>query len=405
VDIDIRRIHPDELRATFVAVETAFGGHLEEAFLAFHRPFIDPERTHAAFDGEAIVGSAGVSPFTMTVPGSEIPAAGVTAVGVVPSHRRRGVNTALMRAQLDDVHARGEPVAVLYASQGSIYGRYGYGIASLNASIDVETSRSAFGPWYTPSGRVRLFERDEAIAAFLPVYEAVCRSRPGMMRLDEREFAYRLDDRLMEHDKPVSGFFAGHESDGRVDAYVQYRVKHGWDVVPQHELIVEDLVGVTPQAYADMWRYVLDVDLVHRVTAWNRPSDDPILHLVLEPGPLRFRVKDALWLRLIDVEAALAARAYRAQTSLILDVRDVFCPWNEARYELRADQGGAACRRTDAEPDLVLGVAELGAAFLGGTRLSTLHRAGRVVERIPGAIDRADAAFAWDPAPWCSFMF
>ncbi|MGZ4154202.1 MAG: GNAT family N-acetyltransferase [Actinomycetota bacterium] len=405
MDIDVRPIHPDELRATFVTVETAFGGHLEEAFLAFHRPFIDPERTHAAFDGDAIVGSAGVSPFTMTVPGGEIRAAGVTGVGVMPSHRRRGVNTALMRAQLDDIHARGEPVAVLFASQGSIYGRYGYGIASLNAGIDVETSRSAFGPWYTPSGRVRLFERDDAIAAFLPVYEEVRRSRPGMMRLDEREFAYRLDDRLMEDDKPVPGFFAGHESDGRVDAYVQYRVKHGWDVVPKNELVVEDLVGVTPQAYADMWRYVLDVDLVHRVRAWNRPPDDPILHLVLEPRPLHFQLKDAVWLRLVDVEAALAARGYRTQTSVILDVRDAFCPWNEARYELRTGDGGAACRRTDDEPDLVLGVVELGAAFLGGTRLSTLHRAGRVEERTPGAVDRADAAFAWDPAPWCSFMF
>jgi predicted acetyltransferase len=405
MDIHVRPIHPDELRAAFVAVETAFGEHLDEAFLAFHRPFIDPERTHAAFDGDSIVGSAGVSPFSTTVPGGEIRAAGVTGVGVMPSHRRRGVNTALMRAQLDDIHDRGEPVAVLYASQGRIYGRYGYGIASLNAAIDVETSRSAFGPWYTPSGRVRLFERDDAIAAFLPVYEGVRRSRPGMMRLDERDFTYRLDDRLMEDDKPIPGFFAGHESDGRLDAYAQYRIKHGWDVVPRNELVVEDLVGVTPQAYADMWRYVLDVDLVHRVRAWNRPSDDPILHLVLEPRPLHFQLKDAMWLRLVDVEAALAARAYRTQTSLVLDVRDAFCPWNQARYELRTGDGQAACHRTDDEPDLVLGVAELGAAFLGGTRLATLHHAGRVEEWTPGAVERADAAFAWDPAPWCSFMF
>jgi predicted acetyltransferase len=406
VDVEIRTIDPSELRASFVAVETAFGGRLEESYYAFHRPFIEIKRTLGAFDGDAIVGSAGASSFAMTVPGGELPAAGVTAVGVMPSHRRRGVNTALMRAQLDDVHERGEAVAVLYASQGGIYGRYGYGIASMNAGIDVETARSAFGMWYAPSGRVRVYERDDAVRAFAPVYDEVRRSRPGMMRQDDREFAYRLDDRFRDWEvKNVDGFFAGHETDGRVDAYAQYRIRHEWDVVPKSELMVDDLIALTPQAYADMWRYVLDVDLVHRVTAWNRPSDDQLFHLVLEPRPLQLRLKDGLWVRIVDAPAALRARAYRADASFVVDVRDAFCPWNEGRYEVRTEAAGATCRRTDAEPDFVLGAAELGAVYLGGTRLSTLRRAGRVDERTSGAVERADAAFAWDPAPWCSFMF
>jgi predicted acetyltransferase len=406
MDISIRTIEPGELREYFSVIETAFGGRLSNGFLAFHRPHVELERSHAAFDGDAIVGAAGVTSFVMTVPGGEIPAAGVTGVGVLPTHRRRGVNTALMRTQLEDVRARGETVAVLYASQGSIYGRFGYGLASMNAAIDVETQRSAFGPWYVPSGRVRLVERGEAVTALLPVYDEIRRSRPGMMRLDETQFAYRLDDRFRDDGKQLEGFYAVHETEGGVvDGYAQYRVRHEWDVFAKNEVMVEDLIAVSARAYADLWRYVLDTDLVFRVTAWNRPSDDPLFHLVLEARPLQFRLKDALWLRIVDVERALAARAYRSETSIVLDVADAFCGWNEGRYEVSTAAAGATCRRTEREPDLVLGVAELGAAFLGGTRIAQLARAGRIEERTPRAVERADAAFAWDPAPWCSIMF
>ncbi len=405
MDVSIRTIAPEELREYFAVVETAFGGHLTTAFLEFHGPHVELDRAHAAFDDGAVVGAAGVSSFAMTVPGGEVRAAGVTGVGVLPTHRRRGINTALMRTQLDDVARRGEPVAVLYASQGSIYGRYGYGLASRNASIDVETARSSFGPWYERSGSVRLVERDEAVVAFQPVYDLVRRSRPGMMRLDRDAFAYRLDDRFRDDGKEQPGFLAAHETDGVVDGYVQYRVRQDWDVVPRNELMVDDLVATGGGAYADLWRHVLDADLMFRVTAWNRPPDDPLFDLVLEPRPLQFRLKDALWLRIVDVESALSSRAYRAESSIVLEVRDGFRPETSGTYEVVAEPGGASCRRTDRAPDLVLGVAELGAAYLGGTRVAALARARRVEERTPGAVERADAMFAWDPAPWCSFMF
>src|SRR5215217_7091833 len=405
MDVSIRTIDYAELREYFAVVETSFGSHASTAFLEFHAPHVELDRSHAAFDGDAIVGAAGATSFEMTAPGGGLAAAGVTGVGVLPTHRRRGVNTALMRAQLEDVRARGETIAVLYASQGGIYGRYGYGISSMNASIDLETRRSAFGPWYTPSGRVRLVERDEAVKAFAPVYDAARRSRPGMMRLDEGAFAYRLDDRLRDDGSAQQGFFAAHETSGAIDGYAQYRVRHEWDTLPKNELMVDDLVATSPAAYADLWRYVLDIDLMFRVTAWNRPSDDPLLHLVLEPRPLHLRLKDALWVRLVDVERALASRAYRTETSLVLEVRDAFCPWNDGCYELVSSTTGATCGRTEARPDLVLGVGELAAAFLGGTGIAALARAGRIEERTRGAVERADAAFAWDPAPWCSLMF
>lgn len=405
MDVEIRTLLETELRASFETVETAFGERLGDEFFEFHRPFVEIDRTLGAFDGETLVGSASAISYAMTVPGGELPAAGITGVGVLPSHRRRGVNTALMRAQLDDSRHRGEAAAVLYASQGGIYGRYGYGIAAFNAAIDLETLRSAFGPWYAPSGRVRMVDRDEAVRRFLRVYDEIRRARPGMMRLDERTFGYVLDDRFRHDGKPRPGFFAAHETDGAIDGYVQYRIKHRWDEVPRNELWVDDLLATSPRAYADLWRYVLDVDLVGRVRAWNRPADEPLLHLVLEPRPLKLSLKDGLWLRLVDVEAALRARTYRVDLSIVLEVRDAFCPWNDGRYELRSTGADVSCRRTDDVPDLALGVGELGAAYLGGTGLQDLYRAGRVEERSAGALARADDAFGWNAAPWCSFSF
>jgi predicted acetyltransferase len=191
-----------------------------------------------------------------------------------------------------------------------------------------------------------------------------------------------------------------------VDAYVVYQVKDDWqESTPRNELEVRDLHATTPQAYADMWRYVFDTDLVHRVTAWNRPADEPLLHLLREPRRLRLRVQDGLWVRAVDAAAALGGRRYAVEGRLAIGVRDAFCPWNEGTFELEGGPEGAECRPTGAEPDLVCTANDLGAAYLGGSSFRQLHRAGRVAEERPGALARADAMFGSDPAPWCSFMF
>lgn len=340
----------------------------------------------------------------MTVPGNTVPAAGVPVVGVKPSHRRRGINSALMRRQLDDVHAGREPVAVLHASEGGIYGRFGYGMASFTCAMDVERTRTAYVRGYEPSGRVRLLERDEALKAFLPLYDRVRRERAGMMELDASWFEYRFAERHFGEDR--KWFYAAHEGAEGIDAYAVYLAKHDWKgSFPRNELEVEDLQALAPQAYADMWRYCFDVDLIDRVTAWHRPVDEPLLHLLQEPRRLQFRLKDGLWVRLVDVAEALEARRYAAEDRVVLEVRDRFCPWNEGRYALDAGPEGATCVRTDEGPDLILSATDLGAAYLAGTSFRRLYRACRVVEERPGALARADAMFAWDPAPWCSFMF
>jgi predicted acetyltransferase len=308
-----------------------------------------------------------------------------------------------MRRQLDDVHAAGEPVAALYASEGAIYGRFGYAMASYRCTIDIERERTAYVRGYRPSGRVHLLDRGSALERFRPVHDRARRERPGMVDLDPTWFAYRFDE--THHGEERKLFFAAHGSEDGIDGYAVYHVKHDWHEERRNVLEVEDLQALTPQAYADLWRFLFDVDLMDRITSWNRPLDEPLLHLLREPDRLRLRLGDGVWVRLVDVPPALEARRYAAAGHVVLEVADAFCPWNEGRYEVEGGPDGATCRRTEADPDLALTANELGACYLGGMGFRQLSRAGRVEERRTGALARADAMFGWDPAPWCSFIF
>ena len=405
MDIEIRTIREEEFVEHELALEAAFHGAPHADEIESFRRVAELDRCFAAFDSGEIVGGADTGSFRMTVPGGVLPTAGVTGVGVKPTHRRMGVNTALMRWQLDDIRERGEPIAVLFASEGSIYGRYGYGLGTFGCDMDLETDRSEYVRGHTSSGRVRLLAREEALPLMRPVYDRVWSQRPGMLELDERWFEHMTYE--PEHERTERPcYYAVHSSGEVVDAYAIYRVKHEWPGgVPSNELELQDLQAATPQAYADMWRYVLDADLVHHVTSWNRPVDEPLLHLLREPRRLRLRVGDALWVRLVDVAPALEGRRYPSEGRLVIEVSDRFCPWNDGRYELIGGPGGAECRRTDAEPDLVCTANDLGATYLGGSTFRQLHRAGQVGEEHSGALALADAMFASDPAPWSSHLF
>jgi predicted acetyltransferase len=405
MDLQIRTISEDELPAFVRATEAAFSSVASPEDIDRERLLAEPDRCFAAFDGPELVGTAGAFTMPMTVPGGEIEVGYVTAVGVLPTHRRRGVNTMLMRGQLDDARDRGELVEVLYASEGGIYGRYGYGIGTLGLTLDVESAYTSFVRGFEPAGRVRLVERETAVKQILAVHEATRRLRPGMVGLDERRLEYGL--REHEHDPKVPSTFVVHEDDDGVDGYAVYTVKQEWPQgVPRSSVAVRDLQAATPGAYADLWRYVFDVDLTERVRAWNRPVDEPLLHLVREPRRLRARMGDNLWVRVLDLPGALSARRYASDGRVVLEVSDAFCPWNEGRYVLEVSSGGAAVSgRADEPADLVCSVNDVGAAYLGGTSFRQLQRAGRVAELTPGALARADAMFGWDPAPWSPYDF
>jgi predicted acetyltransferase len=405
MDVEIRAIAEDEFEEFLRAVALSFSGVVTPEDVTRERLVAEIDRCLVAVDDGRMVGGAMAVTFRVTVPGgAQVQAAGVTSVGVQPTHRRLGINSAIMRAQLDDVHARGEPIAVLYASEGGIYGRFGYGLASFLGEIDLEGDRSTFIRGYRTSGRVRLLPRSEALPLMRPVYERAQSRRPGMIAMDDGWWGLLFFEQEKEKDDPV--FFAVHDTDGVADAYATYLVKHDWtDSLPKLELSVRQLVATTPQAYADIWRYLFDIDLVHRVKAWNRPADEPLFFLMQEPRQLRFRTSDALRVRLVDVAAALETRGYAGDGRITIGVEDAFCPWNEGRYRLDVTAGAVSCERTDEEPDIVCSATDLGSTYLGGATFRHLHGAGRVDEVRAGGLDRADALFTSELVPWSSFIF
>lgn len=406
MDIEIRPIVADEFERYSTSVERAFGSHPRPDEIEEWRRISEPERSLAAFDGGEIVGTAAAFSLDLSVPGAEVPMAAVTAVGVAPTHRRRGLLTMLMRRQLDDVHDRGEPVAGLWASEGSIYQRFGYGLASLAGAAEIDRARTSFVRAPEVPGQIRLLDRAAALEAFPPIHERARATQPGMLSRSPSWWQHLFADLEHWRDGASALFFALYESPEVPEGYVTYRVKQDWSTgVPAGTVRVRELLTVTPEALAALWRYCFDIDLVSKIEAWPRPPDDPLLYLLAEPRRWNLRLGDGLWVRLVDVPAALSARRYRTEGRVVFEVRDTFCPWNEGRYVVEGGPEGASCRATAEPPEIFVDAADLGAAYLGGTPFRVLARAGRVRENENRALERADAMFTWDPLPWCNQLF
>jgi predicted acetyltransferase len=391
----------DEYGRAVGAIGQYFNPPPSEELLELFAQTLPHERMHAALEDGAIVGGAGAFPFELSVPGGSLPCAGVTAVGVHPTHRRRGVLRAMMDTQLRDVHERGEPIAALWASEETIYGRFGYGIASWAGELSVPHEWDAFAEPHEPYGTVRFVTPEEGRELFPPIYEAVRRDRPGMMSRSETWWEDR-HLRLPEHESNAPRRFVVLEAGGKPEAYAIYRTHFEFEGgSASSSLVAREAFGATPQAMAAIWRYLLDVDWMGSAEASLVPPDHPLFLLVATPRRMRYRMGDALWVRLVDVGAALAGRTYGEGGPLVLEVRDAVCEWNDGRWRL----DGGACERTDEEPDLALDAAALGSAYLGAVSFTQLREALRVEELRDGAIERADALFAWRPLPWCPEIF
>jgi predicted acetyltransferase len=359
------------------------------------------ERMHAAFEDSQIVGGAGAFPFELSVPGGSLQCAGITAVGVHPTHRRRGVLRSMMDAQLRDVHERGEPIAALWASEETIYGRFGYGIGSWAGELTVPHEWDAFAQPLELAGRTRFVTPAEACELFPPIYEAVRRERPGMTSRSEDWWNDR-QLRQPEHETSAPRRFVVLEVDGEPVAYAIYRTLFDFEGgLPASRLVLREALGSTPQATAAIWRFLLDVDWMAVVEVSFAPPDHPLFLLLALPRRARYRMHDALWVRLVDVGAALSGRAYGESGPLVLEVRDAVCEWNDGRWRLE----DGTCSRTDDEPDLALDVGALGSAYLGAVSFTQLRDGLRVEELRDGAVARADAVFAWRPLPWCLEIF
>ena len=408
MSIEIRTPPADQLRHFLEIGGKTFAEALRPEDAERDERVLDPSRLFAAYDGEALVGTAGDFGLTLTVPGGELPAAGVTLVGVLPTHRRRGILTQLMRAEIDAMVARGEPLAILWASEEAIYGRYGYGMATLRGSIEADRDRIRFRGNPPPVGSVRLVDEEEAARVLPPIYERVRRLTPGMFTRSEEWWRnYRLPD--PEHHRHGAGprFFVVLEIDGVDEGYARYRVKDDWkDGVSASTLRVIEALATTPVATRELWRFLFGVDLVAKVESWLLPPDHPLFLLVTEPRRLRVRIGDALWLRILDVERALTGRSYAADAEVALELTDSFRPENEGVWRLEASGALARVTRSDGETgELRLDVADLGSAYLGGFTFAQLAQAGRVEEVAAGALARADALFRTSVTPWCPEIF
>ena len=361
------------------------------------------KRMHGAWADGRAVGGAGAFPFELTVPGGRVPAAGVSVVGVLPTHRRRGILAALMRAQLDACHERGEPVTYLWATEDTIYGRFGYGIGSFAGEIDLPRERSAYYARFEPSGEARIVPLEEAEPLVAPVYDRVAAETPGMFARTSAWWQARaLADpewrRRGGGDLQCVVLVLG----SRPVAYALYRMTVAVDRGIQTGTVdVVESMGDSPEATRAIWRYLLDVDWMARVRAGLLPLDHPLLLLLAEPRRLRFNVRDGLWVRLVDVGAALTARSYTPDGSVVVEVVDGFCPWNEGRWRVRAK----GVERTTNEAELRCDVTALGSVYLGGFTWAQLARALRVEEMRPGAIARADTLFRTERLPWCPEIF
>jgi predicted acetyltransferase len=443
----IRPIGPDEFDSYQLVDQHGFnGGPMTEGVRQAVLSRFEFDRSLAAFDGGTPVGITAIYSFRLSVPGSELlPAAGVTWVSVLPTYRRRGVLSSIMRRQLEDIRGRGEPLAVLWASEAPIYSRFGYGSASWQLRLTIRRGEGALAASVVADrGLVlRLADPPAALAELAKVYDTVLAGRPGLFVRNESWWQRTIYDPPEDRNgaSPLRCVLA--EDDSGPRGYALYSAVElpdgGEPFLPADVLTVRELMAVDPAASAALWTDLLSRDLTSEFRARLRPVDDPLLYQLADPRRARPQPADGLWVRIIDVAGALAGRRYSCPVDAVIEVRDDLLPANAGRWRLTTASGAgdagaassgaassgaassgaagavaasdagrglaATCARVSSAADLVLDVTQLGAAYLGGTRLGTLAEAGLVTELRPGAVRQLSAAMSWDPAPWCPTIF
>ena len=420
----------------------AYGNRLDHD-PAVLRPHFDLARTIAVYDraaaggaGAHIVGGAHSHLLEMSLPGgSAAPVAGVANVAVQPTHRRRGVMSMMMRHQLHDCHARGEPLAALFASESGIYGRFGYGIGSFHEQWRIDRHHTAYARppdrnhARAAAARHIAFVDPADILDELPaVFRRATAGRPAVFQRAAHHWQQAADDPEHRQGGPGGLFYAAcRNDDGHIEGYAVYRTR-------RPVVIVQELMTTTVAAAAALWRFCFDTDLMETTEALKRPLDDPLPWLLADPRRLQRTTRDGLWLRIIDARHALTLRRYDALGRLTLQIQDDLCPWNTtpltlettpdtaadaAASDANADDADAAdaashapdtgahaeCRPTRSAPEITITVSALASAYLGAATFTTLARAGLAEEHTPGALQKADRMFAVTLQPWTPYNF
>ena len=372
--------------------------------IAMDQRVTEPERTVGVREGGEIVATGAILSRRLTIPGGTLPVAGVSAIGVVPGHTRRGHLSRIMRMLLDDARAAGETVAALWASEGAIYGRYGFGPATRAMRYELQLDRVALRRDVAlPEAPPQVGAPADVLERIRPLFDRVRAGRPGMLDRPGAWWDRRIHD--PEHRRDGAGPLRAAVQpgpDGEAAGYALFSPKLSWgDRGPAGSVAVKEIVAETPEAHAGLWRFLFGLDLV-RTLQWRlAPEQDALLHLLVSNDAVDRRAGDGLFVRLLDADAALSARGFATPVDLVLELDDPFCPWNSGRHRLREDR----CEPTDAPADLALGAEALGAIYLGGTSLTALAAAGRVRELRPGALAEAATAFRGAVEPWCPEIF
>ncbi len=407
--IELRPITNDEYVAFHTAAASAFGDSPTTEEIEETRSIFEFDRSLAAFDSGRIVGNGILISFELTLPGAmTAPAGGVSWIGVLPTHRRRGILSSIMRQQFRDMRERGEILGILWASESIIYGRFGYGVATHEYKLEIDPRHGAFARTPEITGRLEFIDKEAARTLLPELWNRYRQLQPGELTRNDKYWTLVFRDREAHRDGASAYFYVAHRAEsGEIDGCVTYRVKSNWDGgFPQNALRLRSLVSTSPEARAALWQFLLHVDLVATITGYGS-VDEPLRWMLADSRRLRMTgPSDGLWVRLVDIPAALTSRRYQSSDRLVINVTDPFCPENDGNYRLEGAPEGATCKRSKAgKVDIALQITDLGAVYLGGVRFSTLARAGRIEECTRGALRRADVMFASDPAPLCQTGF
>jgi predicted acetyltransferase len=402
-DFTVRPLVESELRAAHdVFRGSLHSGPQTDEKWQYVSAIYEPSRTFGAFAGDALVGATMSFPSSLALPGgSGPPMAAVTGVGVRADYRRRGILTELMRVQLMAAASTGEMFATLHASEGAIYGRFGYGVSTIARTIKVNVRRARLRPDLPRGGEVRLLDADEALSLLPKVYDRICGHRPGMIGRSPGWWSMAYERRLRTDDIAL---IAAHTGPDGVDGFATYTPQpdyRGPAASDEATLQLLDLQAGTAAAANDLWRFLLGIDLVDKVVGYLRPMDEPVEAMLVDRYVVGSDLDDELWVRIIDVPAALAARPYGDAEPVVLEVRDSLLPNNSGRYRV----GPQGTEQTDSPADLLMDPDTLAMIYLGSTRPSVLAGIGRLEASDPAALVRADRLFATDLPAWCGTMF
>ncbi|MET9344949.1 GNAT family N-acetyltransferase [Nonomuraea sp. NPDC003804] len=399
LELDIRPVPEDDLDKALRLSAIAFHDNPDDETRERHRELLLRCERLGAYEGDRLVGFLAALQLDLSVPGGDLPCAGVTFVCVLPIHRRRGVLTKLIDELWRAGARQGRPLAALWASDAAVYGRFGFGFATYGMTIEIDSGRPLDLRIEADPRPLRLLEPADAQQVVAPLYERSRTARAGRLRRDDTWWDTQVLPEKEEEDgelgPPLVVVVGDADAGGPPAGYAIYRTRPGNDDTNSPGLVqVQEFEADSAPVAAALWRYLAGIDLTERVRCWAVPVDDPLPLMAADPDQVRVtQVFGCLWLRLADVRQALLARAWAAPFDLVLQVRDAALPANAGRFRLTAGPDTAIAYEPTADPaDLTMDVRELAACYLGGALVTRFVRAGLVAEHTPGAAATLDAA-------------